>query len=148
MSLDFRVSALSSEDDQELDAHLIYGLELLPIDHNQQTGDFIVLAVHMLIEALRMEEPLPAGVNIEDFCTQMGVVYGEQICMEYGWEWKQVKVTNGYEGVAVVAPDMYTLIFPIPSIYRWIKSDSVNRCITLFKELETLESAGQLRVLH
>ena len=148
MSTIRHIRELTPEDDQELDACMIYGLELLPIDHEKQVGDFIILSIHMLIEALRMGEPLPAGVSIDDFCTQMGVVYGEQICMKYDWQWKHIEMDNGYEGVAVISPDHLTLIFPIPSIFRWTKKENQNRTLVLWEDIDTRDPPTQLKILH
>ena len=138
---------LSIEDAQEIDTYFIYGLELLPIDHEKQTEDFIVLAIHMLLEAVRMGEPLPQGVSLEDFCTYLGVVYGEQICLRYGWEWRQV-VLSSYQGAGVRSPDENAVLFPIPAMYRWTRTENSNRCLALYEELKSQTPDQAFRVLH
>ena len=138
---------LSTEDAQEIDTYFIYGLELLPIDHEQQTEEFVVLAIHMLLEAVRMGEPLPQGVSLEDFCTYLGVVYGEQICLRYGWEWKQVALSS-YQGAGVRAPNENAVLFPIPAMYRWTRTENPNRCLTLYEEIKGLAQENSFRVLH
>ena len=141
-----KCETLSDEDAQEIDNFFIYGLELLPIDHDKQTEEFIVLAIHMLLEAVLLGEDLPKGVSEEDFCTYMGVVYGEQICLRYGWEWGQIDV-QGYQGAGVISPSKNSVVFPIPAIYRWSKTTHKNRSLLLYEEIATLQEE-KFQVLH
>ena len=137
---------LSDADAEEIDTFFIYGLELLPIDHDKQSEEFVILAIHMLLEAVRLGEELPKGVSMEDFCTYLGVVYGEQICIRYGWEWMQIRMHN-YEGAGVVSPSGKTVVFPIPSMYRWTKTENTNRSLVLYEEIGNRTEEGW-HVLH
>ena len=126
---------LTSVEEIELDELLIAGLERLPIQKQNQER-FIVLALHMLLEAIRMGEALPKDLSFDDFCAQMGVVYGEQLCLLFGWEWTYLTLENSYEGAAVMNPEGTCALFPIPALYRWTKIPNPNRCLILFEELE------------
>lgn len=133
---------LSREEEEELDTLLIAGLELLPIQ-KQNHERFLLLALHMLIEAVRMGEPLPERVSLDDFCAQMGVVYGEQLCMLLHWDWVYLTLGETYEGAAIMNPERTCALFPIPTLYRWTQIKNSNRCLILLEELEgSQESDG------
>jgi hypothetical protein len=138
---------LSSEEETELDELLLDGLELLPI---QEQGDehFVVLAIHMVLEAVRMGEPLPRKMSMEDVSAQLGCVYGEQLCLIHGWEWVYLTIDESYEGVAVANTERNKALFPIPSIHRWSQPIHLNRCLSLLEDIGTdIEHEGFL-LLH
>ena len=130
------VRKLNPAEEAELDILLIAGLELLPVQR-QNEERFVLLAVHLLLEAIRMGESPPREITHDDFCAQMGVVYGEQICMLLHWDWVYLTMGSVYEGAAVMNPERTMALFPIPSIHRWTQHQNSNRCLVLFEELES-----------
>ena len=130
------VRKLNPSEEAELDVLLIAGLELLPVQR-QNEERFILLAVHLLLEAIRMGESPPREITHEEFCAQMGAVYGEQLCMLLRWDWVYLTMGNAYEGAAVMNPERTMALFPIPSIHRWTQRQNLNRCLVLFEELES-----------
>jgi len=145
--MDRKVRKLSNSEEAELDMLLISGLELLPIQQ-QNEERFILLAVHLLLEAIRMGEPLPQEIAHDDFCAQMGVVYGEQICMLLHWDWVYLTLGNSYEGAAVMNPERTKALFPIPTIHRWMQLKNPNRCLVLFEELESSHEERGFSIVH
>ena len=142
-----RIRSVSPEEEAELDRYLIHGLELLPIDLDKQEGRFVLLAMHMVIEAVRMGEALPAGVSSDDFCAWLGVVWGEEICALYGWSWAYIEFENGFSGACVMSVDQKHCCFPIHAVHAWIAPQkSPNRCLTLFEALESPGVSSMLRV--
>ena len=142
-----KVRRLTTSEETELDLLLIAGLERLPIQ-KQSEERFVLLAVHLLLEAIRMGEPLPQGLAHDDFCAQMGVVYGEQICMLLHWDWVYLTIGDSYEGAAVMNPERTMALFPIPTIYHWTRQENPNRCLVLFEELESSPVQNNFVVVH
>ena len=135
------IRALDPQEESELDRYLVHGLELLPVDYEKQEGDFLLLAVHLVIEAVRLGEKPPKGVSILDLSTWLGVVWGEEICSRLGWGWKYVQMPTGFEGAAIVATDGKGCCFPIHCIHRWATDTNVpNRCMLLLEELQQQSS--------
>lgn len=145
--MDRKVRKLNDSEEVELDTLLISGLELLPIQQ-QNEERFVLLAVHLLLEAIRMGEPLPQNIDHDDFCAQMGVVYGEQICMLLHWDWVYLTLGNSYEGAAVMNPERTKALFPIPTIHRWTQQQNTNRCLVLFEELESSHEEHTFSIVH
>lgn len=145
--MDRKVRKLNTSEEAELDLLLISGLELLPVQ-KQSEERFILLALHLLLEAIRMGEPLPQRLAHDDFCAQMGVVYGEQICMLLHWDWVYLTIGDSYEGAAVMNPERTMALFPIPTVYRWTQQQNSNRCLVLFEELESSTVQDTFVVLH
>ncbi|MEC7987211.1 MAG: hypothetical protein VX278_18725 [Myxococcota bacterium] len=144
------IRALNAEEEAELDRYLIHGLELLPIKYEEQEGDFLLLAVQMVIDAVRLGEEPPKGVSIADLCTWLGVVWGDELCDRLGWNWFYVRMPSGFEGAAIVAHDRKSCCFPIHCIHRWATDTTVaNRCMLLLEELgKERSSAPVFQVFH
>ena len=142
-----RARNLDPTEESELDTLFLAGLELLPIE-NQEQPDFIVVAIHLLLEAIRMGEPLPKALTRNDFCSQLGAVYGEQICLQFGWDWLYLMIEGKYEGAAVANPERTRVLFPIMALYQWGKEGVENRCLHLFKEIANQESSTGFQILH
>ena len=147
LNMERKVRKLYDSEEAELDSLLISGLELLPIQ-KQNEERFILLAVHLLLEALRLGEPLPSSLTHDEFCAQMGVVYGEQICMLLHWEWVYLTLGDSYDGAAVMNPERTMALFPIPTIHRWTQRQNPNRCLILFEELESSIVQENFTLLH
>ena len=142
-----RVRHLNVSEESELDSLLIAGLELLPIQ-KQNAERFVLLAVHLILEAIRMGESLSREISHDDFCAQIGVVYGEQLCMLLHWDWVYLTLEDAYEGAAVMNPERTMALFPIPTIHRWTQHQNANRCLVLFEEVESLSEQKEFLVLH
>ena len=148
--MDPAIRALEPQEEAELDRYLIHGLELLPVDYAQQKGDFLLLAVQLVIEAVRLGEDPPQGVSLSDLSTWLGVVWGEELCARLGWGWKYVTMPAGFEGAAIVPEDGKGCCFPIHCIHRWATDTSTpNRCMLLLEELQAPAPATPIfRVFH
>ena len=138
---------LTEEEEAELDMLLLAGLELLPIQ-DQSQSDFIVVAMHLLLEAVRDDPALRKEMREDDFCARLGIVYGEQICLHRGWEWIYLTIRNRYEGIAVSNEERNLVLFPIPAVFQWTKSSERNRCMELFAEIKNMSSTGDFQILH
>ncbi|MAA80460.1 MAG: hypothetical protein CL916_14485 [Deltaproteobacteria bacterium] len=141
------VRRLNTSEEAELDSLFIAGLEILPIQ-KQNEERFILLAVHLILESIRMGHSLPQDMSHDDFCAQMGVVYGEQLCMLLQWDWVYLTLGTSYEGAAVMNPDRTAALFPIPTIHRWTQQKNSNRCLVLFEELESYPEQKKFVILH
>ena len=141
------VRKLSASEETELDLLLISGLEILPIQQ-QNEKRFILLAMHIVLEAIRMGESYPNDLSHDDFCARMGAVYGEQLCMLLNWNWVYLTIEQSYEGAAVMNPERTKALFPIPTIHRWTQQNNSNRCLILFEELEISSEQKGFFIVH
>ena len=127
---------LNSGEQSDLDLNMVMALELIPIDPNQQDEGFLVVGVHMMIEALRAGEALPVGVNADEIPVSLGVLWGEELCRMGSWEWAYACLDSGFEGACVHDPDLSRICFPIHCIQRWIvDKEEENRTMQLFAQL-------------
>ena len=81
-----KIRALNQQEEAEIDRYLIHGLELLPVSYEKQEGDFLLLAIQLVLEAARLGEEPPQGVSISDLSTWLGVVWGDELCFRLGWK--------------------------------------------------------------
>lgn len=138
---------LTAVEETELDMLLLAGLELLPIQ-DQSQPDFIIVAMHLLLEAVRDDSAHRKDLSIDDFCARLGIVYGEQICLHRGWEWIHLCIHDRYEGVAVSNAKRNRVLFPIPSVYQWTKLSERNRCMEIFTEIKNMDDTVGFHILH
>ena len=134
-------------EEEELDGLLLSGLGILPIE-DQSQPHFIFIAIHLLLEEIRKATVLPKGLSIDDFCAQLGVVYGEQLCLTFGWDWIYLTITDRYEGIAVANPERNVVFFPIPNLFQWTKKSEQNRCMDLFTEIKNRKYGTDFQILH
>ena len=131
-----KIRALDPEEESEIDRYLIHGLELLPIDYEKQEGDFLLLAIQLVLDAIRLGESPPQGVSISDLSAWLGVVWGDELCQRTDWSWRYITMPSGFEGAAIVSVDGKECCFPIYCIHTWATDgQSPNRCMLLFQEL-------------
>ena len=145
--MNIKARSLKTDEEEELDRYLLSGLELLPVQ-NQMESHFLILAIQLVLEAIRMGEKLPQDISMEEFCTQLGIVYGEQICLFYGWDWIKLDIEGKYDGIAVANSERTQALFPIPSIHRWMNPKNQNRSLSLFEEIGSLAERDFLQILH
>ena len=127
--------ALSTVEEQELDTCLVHALELVPVDPSQQGEGFLVVGIHVFVEAVRAGEELPPGVSPEDAATWMGVLWGEELARQGGWEWCSLRMDNGLEGVALVDRNRSRACYPLHCLHRWLSGDAESDVMPLFVRL-------------
>ena len=149
--------SLNSEEERDLERHLLMGLELVPIpagveDLDGQDPALLILGIGTLVDAVRSGLPLPEGMNIEDLSTSLGVLYGEELCRCVGWSWVYLVFDDGFEGLGVADAQGGLAILPIHYIFGLLTQSEVDNSIGMLFQMirdgQTPEvSAGDWRIL-
>ena len=127
---------LNSGEQSELDLNMVMALELIPIDPAQQEEGYLIAGIHMMIEALRLGDDLPVGVNANEIPVCLGVLWAEELCRIGRWEWAYATLDSGFEGACVHDPELSRICFPIHCIQRWIvDKEEENRAMQFFAQL-------------
>ncbi|PHQ33168.1 hypothetical protein [Rhodopirellula bahusiensis] len=106
----------------------------------------------LVVQAQRDATALQKLAPNEDGSVLLGVAWGEQLRLAFGWAWKQIgksgeRVANPL--LAVAAPDQSMAIFPIDYVRAYLDTPAADCCIELsYNMIKTkshpLFSAGDL----
>ena len=128
--------SLTREEEQEIDRYLIFAMELVPIVPEAQEEGFLIVATHIMIEALREGQQAPSGVSLDDVVLWLGILWGEELCRVANWNWGYLSLENDFEALAVVDQNKGRACFPMHLIANWIQNkEQTNDCMTLFAGL-------------
>ena len=135
---------LTPDEEAELDLLFSGALGLLPPIPDQSSPDFLIGAVHLLIEAVRAGQGPEAP--LDDVATALGALWGDELCRVAGWSWCYLTYDSGLEGAAICPPDRGTALLPVHYLHRLlVRPELPNDCLPRFRALcrgEALPTAG------
>ncbi|MEL6343381.1 MAG: hypothetical protein AAFV53_09615 [Myxococcota bacterium] len=124
---------LSAEEEGELNQLFSAALGLLPVGE-QSDPHFLIAAMQLLIEEVRAGRG--PDLSAADLATQLGVVWGDELCRVAGWQWRYLTLDNGLEGVAVISEDRAFVALPIHFLHRLLtRADAENHCLSRFQQI-------------
>lgn len=130
------------------------GLEMLHGLRASTAPEELVAAIDLYITSLQQSDDQPTD-PLNDVAMPLGCLWGEQICLKYGWEWKKVYLDE-HKGdflFAVVSPDDSMFIYPFNHLKQCLESDTPVAVFQFYqaigenKELLEFPSGSQYEVL-
>lgn len=106
---------LSPEEVAELELMLPEAYRLMGVDLSQVSPVTVVGAVDETVGRLRAESQ--DAEHAENIAFALGYLLGEQWRVELGWQWRYVKLDDGYEQYGVVSPGRRPVYFAIQDLY-------------------------------
>ena len=121
---------LTDDEEAELTTRFAAALELLPVQ--SEGADFLIAGLSLVVEAMRAGRPVPRPRD--ELATDLGVLWGDELCRVAGWSWTYLTLESGLEGPAVTPADQSLAVMPVHYIFRAV-SDPQRQPLHLFREI-------------
>jgi len=124
------VRPLTPEEEAELTERFSAALSLIPVQG--EDADFLIAGLNIVVDAVRAGRPVPRPKD--ELATDLGVLWGDELCRVAGWSWSYVTLESGTEGPAVTSPDQALMVMPVHFLHRAFTDES-RQPLGLFKQL-------------
>jgi hypothetical protein len=121
---------LTAEEEAELTERFALALSLIPVQG--EDSDFLIAGLNIVVDAVRAGRPVPRPRD--ELATDLGVLWGDELCRVAGWSWSYMTLESGVEGPAVTSADRAMVVMPVHFIHRAF-SDETRQPLGLFKQL-------------
>lgn len=93
---------------------------------NVDDGRAIAGQVQEILDELLRTDTVPDGYeDMEDAAVALGVLFGQALCIGYGWSWKAVGESSSNFWVSVVSPKAYYFNAPLHYINKILSKNNI-----------------------
>jgi hypothetical protein len=78
----------------------------------QETPDTIALHIERVLEKLSYAQDTMELGQVNKFCFELGILWGEQVCRAYGWHWDKIESLTAIvskDGLKYILPEQYII---------------------------------------
>lgn len=140
------VGELDFDVKQEIEQTGKTAIEIFKIS-NPENGRTIAKEVYNIVENILSTDTFPDEYeDIDDVAVALGVLFGQALCIGYGWSWQEFGDSKEEAAYGVVSPQQNFCNAPINFLFRILSGDNIgvdgendNTVLLLYNMLEDID---------